>query len=88
VLRQHHFLKCTQTFYLMYAAETRIWHARENIFYVALCAETIVVAAHVLMTAVGTFLPFVALQHHGRYRGYRRHVGDGAARPSLDPKPT
>ena len=31
----------------------------------------------------GTFLPFVALQHHGSYRGYKRHVGDGAARPSL-----
>ncbi len=32
---------------------------------------------------LGTFLPFVALQHHGSYGGYRRHVGDGAARPSL-----
>ena len=32
---------------------------------------------------VGTFLPFVALQHHGSYRGYRRHVADGAGRPSL-----
>ena len=31
----------------------------------------------------GTFLPFVASQHHGRYRGYRRHVTDGAGRPSL-----
>jgi hypothetical protein len=29
------------------------------------------------------FLPFVALQHHGSYRGYRRHVADGAGRPSL-----
>jgi hypothetical protein len=27
--------------------------------------------------------PFVALQHHGSYRGYRRHVADGAGRPSL-----
>jgi hypothetical protein len=32
----------------------------------------------------GTFLPFVALQHHGSYRGYRRHVADGTGRPSLD----
>lgn len=39
VLPQHHILKCTQTFYLMYAAETRIWHARENIFYMALCVR-------------------------------------------------
>ena len=31
----------------------------------------------------GTFLPFVASQHHGRYRGYRSHVTDGAGRPSL-----
>ena len=29
------------------------------------------------------FLPFVTLQHHGSYRGYRRHVADGAGRPSL-----
>ena len=35
------------------------------------------------MSEFGTFLPFVASQHHGRYRGYRRHVTDGAGRPSL-----
>ena len=35
------------------------------------------------MSEFGTFPPFVASQHHGRYRGYRRHVTDGAGRPSL-----
>jgi hypothetical protein len=35
------------------------------------------------MPAFGTFLPFVALQHHGGYRGHRRHFADGAGRPSL-----
>ena len=34
-------------------------------------------------SVVGMFLPFMALQHHGSYRGYRRHVADGAGRPSL-----
>jgi hypothetical protein len=38
------------------------------------------------MSEFGTFLPFVASQHHGRYRGYRGHVTDGAGRPSLDPE--
>jgi len=33
-----------------------------------------------------TFLPFMALQHHGNYWGYRRHVADGAGRPSLTHK--
>ena len=37
------------------------------------------------MSGYGTFLPFVALQHHGNYLGYRRHVADGAGRPSLTP---
>ncbi len=31
------------------------------------------------------FLPFMALQHHGSYRVYRRHVADRAGRPSLRP---
>ena len=35
-------------------------------------------------SVVGMFLPFMALQHHGSYRGYRRHVADGAGRPSLN----
>jgi hypothetical protein len=38
------------------------------------------------MSPSGTFLPFMALQHHGNYWGYRRHVADGAGRPSLTHK--
>jgi hypothetical protein len=38
---------------------------------------------HLLTAGFGTFLPFVALQHHGGYRGHRRHFADGAGRPSL-----
>jgi hypothetical protein len=38
---------------------------------------------HLLTAGFGTFLPSVALQHHGGYRGYRRHFADGGGRPSL-----